>query len=310
MYGSQPVGSSSMAPQAATAALPAQNFGYGAGQAAGMGGMPQTASMDDYGVDAPKKSSKIGLFIGIAVGLAVLGAVAFFLLSGNEPPPAPEEDPQLAKLQAQLEDLKAQAAAPTPAPEPEPAAEPAPAEPAAEEKPADEAAAAVATEEAAQEEEEEEEAAPAKPMTRAERRKAAREAKAAKKAAAAKPKAPKETGEKADDKPAAGLGALLDNDVASGKKPVGELPKTPSRADVKSAMQPIQAKASKCAKYSKGSVKLKIVVGSNGRVQSSSPVGGSADQTAANCVAMIARTARFPKFKDPTFSINYPITLK
>jgi hypothetical protein len=45
-------------------------------------------------------------------------------------------------------------------------------------------------------------------------------------------------------------------------------------------------------------------------VQSSSPVGGSADQTAANCVSMIARTARFPKFTDPTFSINYPITLK
>ncbi len=289
-----------------------QGYGYSAAQM-GMGGM-QAGTMDDAAVEKPKKSSKVGLFAGIGVGVLVLGAVAYFLLSGSEPPPTPEEDPQLAKLQAQLNDLKAQAVEPTPTPAQEAAAptaatEEKPAASAAEEKPSEDVAAkAAATEEAAQEEEA---AAPAKPMTRAERRKAARAARVAKRTAAAAPKAAKEPKAKAETKTAGGgLGALLDNDVASGKKAAEELPKTPSRGDVKSAMQPVQARASKCAKYSKGTVQLKIVVGSDGRVKSSTPVGGSADQTAANCVSMIARTARFPRFKDPSFSINYPMTLK
>ncbi len=284
------------------------SYGYGAlPQTGATGGVAAqyAADSEDYGLGRPKKSSKTGLFIGIGVGAVVLAAAAFFLLQSETP--SSEEDPELAKIQAQLDQLKSQAAK-EPEPEPKPSEPVAPKEPEPvqeEAKPVEEAASASAVIEEPKEE------ALAKPMTRAERIKAAKAAKAAKKAAAAASKTPATPkAEKGDSKPASELGSLLDNDVASGKKPAGEIPKSPSRDDVKAAMQTVQAKSEKCSKYSKGTVQLKIIVSSDGRVTSSSPMGGTADNNAANCVAMIARTARFPRFKDPTFSINYPITLK
>ncbi len=326
-------------PYAATMAMPAATVPMQMQGASPYAGSAATAAMPSMGgtagfpmgISQPKPSSKTGLFVGIGIGAVVLAGAAFFLLKGGDEPANSEQDPQLAKLQEQLEELKAASvAAPAPSsPTPsatEPGAGTAPlagAAPAAgetaasgtaapsaaptEAAPAAEPAVAPAAAPEAAADEEEDEAPAAKPGKKGWKPK--KGVKAVKEPKA--PKAAKEDKEEepADTKPKSELGGLLDADVASGKK-AQELPKSPSRADVKSAMQPVQSKAAKCAKYSKGTVQLKIVVTNDGRVQSSSPVGGSADQTAANCVSMIARTARFPKFKDPTFSINYPITLK
>jgi hypothetical protein len=95
-------------------------------------------------------------------------------------------------------------------------------------------------------------------------------------------------------------------------KPAGDdLPKQPSKDQVAAAMAPIKAKAqASCAKYSTGVVQVSMVVTSEGKVKSATPLGAFANNPAGTCVAMMARSAKFPKFKDPTVSITYPITLQ
>ncbi len=88
------------------------------------------------------------------------------------------------------------------------------------------------------------------------------------------------------------------------------LPKRPSKVDVKSAMRPVVAKARACSRYSTGTVQLKVTVGTNGRVKVSKSLGSFAGTTAGKCVEMLARTAKFSAFKDPSFSFTYPIVLK
>lgn len=85
---------------------------------------------------------------------------------------------------------------------------------------------------------------------------------------------------------------------------------TPSKAVVRSAMNPVVAKAKSCSRFSTGTVQLKVTVGSNGRVQESSALGSFANTTAGKCVEMMARTAKFPKFSEPSFTFTYPVVLR
>jgi hypothetical protein len=89
------------------------------------------------------------------------------------------------------------------------------------------------------------------------------------------------------------------------------IPKQLNAAQIKAGMAPIAARAqSACAKYSTGVVQIQVVIGNNGRVKSAAPKGAFASSTAGTCVAMQARTAKFPKFQDDSQTILYPITLK
>lgn len=91
----------------------------------------------------------------------------------------------------------------------------------------------------------------------------------------------------------------------------GGQPAKLSRADINKAMGPVRARAQKmCAKYSTGVVQVKVTVGGNGRVKSASSLGAFANSKAGKCVAMAARTAKFPKFSSGSQSFTYPITLK
>ncbi len=94
--------------------------------------------------------------------------------------------------------------------------------------------------------------------------------------------------------------------------PAADVAKKPTKTEVKKARGPVQVRAQKsCAKYSTGTVQVQVVVkGSNGRVKSASPKGAFAGNQAGKCVAMMARSAKFPKFSDSTFSFTYPIILK
>lgn len=269
-------------------------------------------AQDDGLADAavPRKKSNLGIFIAIGAVIVVAGVTAAVVMSGGDESEGAGSE-QIAQLESQLNELKtakekladAERQALEVAAEAE-AAKAAEAEKAAAEAASAEAQEADESEEDAPVEAEEEEPASKKGAKGKRRRSVVRKAKPASAKKTTKKEASKE-------KPKNELGALLDNDVASGKKaPTGALPKTPSRAQVKTAMRPIMSRAAKCAKYSKGTVKLKITVGSNGRVTSSSPVGGNAGATAGNCVAMIARTAKFPRFSNPSFTFNYPIKLK
>ncbi|MCP4678027.1 MAG: hypothetical protein GY854_21435 [Deltaproteobacteria bacterium] len=89
-----------------------------------------------------------------------------------------------------------------------------------------------------------------------------------------------------------------------------DLPKRPSKVDVKAAMGPVSSKARACSRYSTGTVQLKVTVGANGRIKLSKSMGSFAGTTAGKCVEMLARTAKFSAFKDPSFTFTYPVVLK
>ena len=138
---------------------------------------------------------------------------------------------------------------------------------------------------------------------------------AAPKKPAAEPKA-----KPAETKPAAGGTSELDSLLGAPKKtdtekkataPADTTPTQMSKSDIQQAMNPVAARAqTMCAKYSTGSVQVRVTVANTGRVQSSEAVGAFANSTAGNCVAALVRTAKFPKFKDATQTFTYPIVLK
>ncbi len=99
----------------------------------------------------------------------------------------------------------------------------------------------------------------------------------------------------------------------SARKPASQQPaglSTPDRQQVKQAMAPVARKAQMCSKYSTGTIQLKLVVNNSGRVVSSKALGPFAGTNAGKCVEMLARTAKFPNFSEPSFTVNYPIILK
>jgi len=128
--------------------------------------------------------------------------------------------------------------------------------------------------------------------------------------------APKKTVEKKTTAPAptekakktAALSSLL---TSSATKSDGGLPETPSRAQVTKAMGKVTAKAKgMCGKQGGGKVKIRVTVGSNGKVRDSLPLGEHSSSTLGRCVSTIARkTGTFPKFKKPTFTFTYPVSI-
>jgi hypothetical protein len=132
----------------------------------------------------------------------------------------------------------------------------------------------------------------------------------------------KATEKKTETAKSGGSASELDSLLGGGSKekagtekpaaaPADDLPKQPSKDQVTAAMAPIKAKAqASCAKYSTGVVQVSMVVSSEGKVKSATPTGVFANNPAGTCVAMMARSAKFPKFKDPTYTFIYPITLQ
>jgi len=110
------------------------------------------------------------------------------------------------------------------------------------------------------------------------------------------------------------LGTKKDTPKEEPKKPAASgssLPKKPSRDAVKSAMGRVNAKAqSKCAKYSTGTIQIKMVIAGSGKVKSAQASPPFAGTKAGNCAQLLARTAKFPKFQDSSFSLTWPITLR
>lgn len=129
------------------------------------------------------------------------------------------------------------------------------------------------------------------------------------------------SGDKKPEAPKSGGSSELDSLLGGGSKekpeekpaakPADDTPKQPTKEQVNTAMAPIKAKAqASCAKYSTGTVQVQMAVSSDGKVKSASALGAFAGNPAGTCVAMMARSAKFPKFKDPTFTFTYPIVLQ
>jgi len=91
-----------------------------------------------------------------------------------------------------------------------------------------------------------------------------------------------------------------------------ELPSTPSKNDVLSAMKKVTGKVKACAKGQTGKAVTSIVFsGSSGKATSAKVIGGEfAGTPAASCIAGAAQSASVPKFKQSSFSVTYPFVVK
>jgi TonB family protein len=89
----------------------------------------------------------------------------------------------------------------------------------------------------------------------------------------------------------------------------GDLPDTLGRGDVQTGMNAVAGAVSKCAQGQSGSVTVRVVIGNAGRVQDAQTVGPLAGTPVGQCAARAVRTARFPKFKNPSLTVTYPFKL-
>lgn len=97
------------------------------------------------------------------------------------------------------------------------------------------------------------------------------------------------------------------NDEPSGGD---DLPETPSRDQVLSALKAIQPQVQACGNGGGGVANTAItVMGSTGRVTSATVSGQYAGTPVGSCVAKTVRNAKFPRFKRSTFQINFPYSM-
>src|SRR4051794_23038242 len=83
----------------------------------------------------------------------------------------------------------------------------------------------------------------------------------------------------------------------------------PERDDVIPAMRAIAPGIAACAP-GQGDVMLGIRFGSSGAVTAVNVPPPFAGTAAGECMARAARTARMPRFRRPSFTVNYPFRLR
>jgi predicted Zn finger-like uncharacterized protein len=92
--------------------------------------------------------------------------------------------------------------------------------------------------------------------------------------------------------------------------PAADLPSSPSRDDVISAMKGVAGKVSACGKGETGVAMTKITVtGATGKVSNVDVTGGFAGTPTASCIVREVSKAKFNKFSQSTFSVAYPFKL-
>ncbi|MGB5812799.1 MAG: GYF domain-containing protein [Polyangiales bacterium] len=247
------------------------------------------------------------LWIGAGV-VRLIGIVAISMTAGMAFRPstsdetleitAPEDTQELAAAAAPTQQAaEPQAAAPSP--EPEAAAFEEPAEEPLEAPDFEEPAAAKAT-------------APKKQRATSKRRKRTRSASAAAPAAAPAPK-----------KRSGNLDSLMDEVVggsSKGNKPTAQskpssggsgLADSPSRSDVKTALQGVSGAVKSCSKGSGGTAIVDVAFsGSTGRVSRAKVDSGPFKGTPTGaCIEKAVRRARVPRFKQSTFKVKFPYRL-
>lgn len=109
-----------------------------------------------------------------------------------------------------------------------------------------------------------------------------------------------------EDDPLAGI--LAPRQPRPVAHPDPDLPETPSRGDITSAMNGVTPAVRACADGNHGAALVNASFGSDGRVRSVD-VTGSLAGPVRSCVATAVRTARVPEFSRPSFRVNYPFRL-
>ena len=93
-------------------------------------------------------------------------------------------------------------------------------------------------------------------------------------------------------------------------KPAENLPATPSREDVLSAMKSVTPKVQSCGQGQSGVAMAKVnVAGPTGKVASVDLSGQFAGTPAGTCISKEVAKAKFSRFSQSTFSFSYPFKL-
>jgi len=88
------------------------------------------------------------------------------------------------------------------------------------------------------------------------------------------------------------------------------LPEQPGRDQVRAALSAVQTAVAACGGGQHGMAMTAITVGgSTGRVSNAVVSGQFAGTPVGSCVARAARGARFPRFRNPTFSVSFPFRI-
>jgi predicted Zn finger-like uncharacterized protein len=138
---------------------------------------------------------------------------------------------------------------------------------------------------------------------------------AADKPASAEPAAPvskpSSSGDKSiDDLLNSALGGEAKPKPAASKPAAADLPQSPSRDEVISAMKGVSGAVSACGNGQSGVAMCKISVsGATGKVTNVDVSGQFAGTPVASCVTRAVSKAKFPKFQQSSFSVSYPFKL-
>jgi hypothetical protein len=105
----------------------------------------------------------------------------------------------------------------------------------------------------------------------------------------------------------ASIDDLLGMAVAAMESGGSDLPDTPSRSAVSSALGGRAAAVRACGNGTSGTASVAVTFSSNGRVSSASVSGGPF--AGNSCIANAVRGAHVPPFRQSTFNVNFPYRL-
>jgi hypothetical protein len=81
-----------------------------------------------------------------------------------------------------------------------------------------------------------------------------------------------------------------------------------SRSDVQKGMNSVAGRVKNCGQGKSGTITLKVVIGSSGRVVSATPTGTFAGTPIGSCAVRAVKSARFPK-SSSSLTVKYPFRL-
>ncbi|MBK7152256.1 MAG: zinc-ribbon domain-containing protein [Sandaracinaceae bacterium] len=105
----------------------------------------------------------------------------------------------------------------------------------------------------------------------------------------------------------ASIDDLLGMAVAPMQEDTADLPDTPSRSAVSSALGGRAAAVRACGNGATGTATVAVTFSSNGRVSSANVTGGAF--AGNSCIANAVRGARVPAFRQASFNVNFPYRL-
>jgi predicted RNA-binding Zn-ribbon protein involved in translation (DUF1610 family) len=88
------------------------------------------------------------------------------------------------------------------------------------------------------------------------------------------------------------------------------LPESPSAAQIKTVMSGLSSRVRNCSDGATGTITVDVTVsGPTGRVTAATVTGQFTGTPVGSCAARLVRSARFPQFRQPSFSFRYPFPI-